>query len=57
VRGAAWRAILLVFVIVGAWVTIGHVYSSVRPFLRYLTIASIAFTLGRLSGRKARAAR
>jgi len=53
-RGAVWRAVLIVFVIVGAWVTIGKAYESVRPLLRYLTVASIGFTLGRLSGRRSR---
>lgn len=53
-RGAAWRAILVVFVVVGAWVTISSAYEWARPFLRYFTVASVAFFLGRVSRRRSR---
>lgn len=54
VRGAAVRAMLVVFVVVGAWVTISNAYEWARPFLRYFTVASVAFTLGRMSARASR---
>ncbi len=53
-RGAAWRATLVLFIVVGAWVTISSAYEWARPFLRYFTVASVAFTLGRFSRRRAR---
>lgn len=56
-RGAAVRVVLAVFVIVGAWVTISSAYDWARPFLRYFTVASVAFTLGRFSARASRKGR
>ncbi len=53
-RGAALRGILVVFVVVGAWVTISNAYEWARPFLRYFTVASVGFTIGRLSRRGSR---
>ena len=48
---------LAVFVVVGAWVTISNAYDWARPFLRYFTVASVGFAVGRLSRRGSRTAR
>lgn len=52
--GAGWRLLLALFVVVGAWVTISRAYGWARPLLRYLTVASVAFTLGTMYGRHRR---
>ena len=56
-QGAAWRGVLAVFVVVGAWVTISNAYDWARPFLRYFTVASVGFAVGRLSRRGSRKSR
>jgi hypothetical protein len=43
--------VLLSLALVGAWVVIGEAWDWARPWWRYATVASIAFTLGTLYGR------
>lgn len=43
--------VLLSLATVGAWVVLGNALDFARPWWRYASIASIAFTLGTFYGR------
>jgi hypothetical protein len=43
--------VLVSLAFVGAWVVLGNAYDWARPWWRYATVASIAFTLGTFYGR------
>jgi hypothetical protein len=43
--------VLLSLAFVGAWVVFGNAYDWARPWWRYATVASIAFTVGTFYGR------
>lgn len=43
--------ILLSLAVVGAWVLVGEAWDFARPFWRYASVASIAFTIGTFYGR------
>ena len=49
--GALGWLVLLALACVGAWVVLGNAYDWARPWWRYATVASIAFTLGTFYGR------
>lgn len=43
--------VIVAFAVVGAWVTFTNAFEWAKPWWRYGTVASIAFTLGTLYGR------
>jgi hypothetical protein len=49
--GVVPRLLLLVLAFIGAWVVLGNAYDWARPWWRYASVASIAFTLGAMYGR------
>jgi hypothetical protein len=44
-------AVLLSLAFVGAWVVLGNVWETAKPWWRYASIASISFTVGAFYGR------
>jgi uncharacterized membrane protein len=49
--GVLGRLLLLALAFVGAWVVLANAYDWARPWWRYVTVASIAFTVGTFYGR------
>jgi hypothetical protein len=43
--------LLLALAFIGAWVLIGNAWDWARPYWRYASVASIAFTAGTFYGR------
>jgi hypothetical protein len=50
-------AILLCLALIGGWVLVTNLLDFARPFWRYVTVASIAFTIGTFYGRFRRSER
>jgi hypothetical protein len=43
--------VLISLALVGAWVVVGNAWDWAKPWWRYATVASVAFTLGTFYGR------
>jgi hypothetical protein len=43
--------VLISLALVGAWVVVGNAWDWAKPWWRYATVASIAFTCGTIYGR------
>ncbi len=49
--GVLTRLVIVVLAFIGAWVVLANAYDWARPWWRYATVASIAFTVGAMYGR------